>query len=147
MRDMVSNKTWSFLGARTNSAATAQVTLAADTRGFDAVTIAWIMRVVTEIGGSGLTATLQHSDATSEASFENVPAAQAVGGKVTHTVEVNTNDYTAAVFGYLGIKRYVRLRLVGSTGDNTNAITEAVAVLNKPHRAATTSIVAGTAIT
>jgi hypothetical protein len=144
---MLHNKQVVMLGPDTLSGVTPNPTLWVDTRGFDACTLVLATGVVTDAGdANGFTATLQHSDLPTEVSAEDCVAADSVDGALTAQVTADTDDNVLVRgFGYVGSKRYVRLRFVGTTG--TNAVVNTTAVLNKPHRAATTFIGTGVAAT
>jgi hypothetical protein len=99
---------------------------------------------VTDAGTtSGFTFTAQHSDLTTAASAAAIVAADSVNGTIALTVTADADDdKVIGGIGYKGSKRYVRLNGVGTTG--TDAVVKVLAILNKPHRAATTFV--GTAV-
>lgn len=144
MRDMLNNKQVVLLGTVTLSGVTPAASSWVDTRGYDACTIALVTQTVTDAGTSaGFTFTAQHSDTTVAGDAVAVPAASAVGGTVALTVTADADDdKLIGGIGYKGSKRYVRLNGVGTTG--TDAVVKVLAILNKPHRAATTFV--GTAV-
>jgi len=144
MRDMLSNKQVVLIGTVTLSGATPGATSWVDTREFDAVTLVLVTQTVTDAGtASGFTFTAQHSDLTTAASAAAIVAADAINGTIALTVTADADDdKVIGGIGYVGSKRYVRLNGVGTTG--TDATVKVLAILNKPHRAATTFV--GTAV-
>ena len=144
MRDMLSNKQVVLLGTVTLSGTTPGATSWVDTREYDACTIVLVTQTVTDAGDSaGFTFTAQHSDLTTSASAASIAAADSVNGVIALTVTVDADDdKVIGGIGYKGSKRYVRLNGVGTTG--TNAVVKVLAIMNKPHRAATTFV--GTAV-
>lgn len=144
MRDMLSNKTVVLLGTVTLSGTTPGATSWVDTREYDACTIVLVTQTVTDAGdAAGFTFTAQHSDLTTAASAAAIAAADSVNGVTALTVTLDADDdKVIGGIGYKGSRRYVRLNGVGTTG--TNAVVKVLAILNKPHRAATTFL--GTAV-
>jgi hypothetical protein len=144
MRDMVHNKQVVHLGTVAISGTTPAVSAYVDTRGFDAATIAVLNGTVTDAGtAAGYTVTLQESADTTAAAAATVAAADEVNGTVTLTETVDANDdVMLGGFGYKGDARYLGVTVTGTTG--SDAEIHVVAILNKPHRAATTF--AGTAV-
>jgi hypothetical protein len=147
MRDMLSNKQVVLLGTVTLSGVTPGATSWVDTREYDACTIVLVTQTVTDAGDSaGFTFTAQHSDLTTSASAAAITAADSVNGDISLTVTADADDdKVIGGIGYKGSKRYVRLNGVGTTG--TNAVVKVLAILNKPHRAATTFVGAAVAAT
>lgn len=144
MRDMLSNKQVVLLGTVTLSGTTPGATSWVDTREFDAATLVLVTQTVTDAGtASGFTFTAQHSDLTTAASAAAIAAADAINGTISLTVTDDADDdKVIGGIGYVGSKRYLRLNGVGTTG--TDAVVKVLAILNKPHRAATTFV--GTAV-
>ena len=144
MRDMLSNKQVVLLGTVTLSGTTPGATSWVDTREFDAATLVLVTQTVTDAGTSaGFTFTAQHSDLTTAASAASIVAADAINGTISLTVTADgDDDKVIGGIGYVGSKRYLRLNGVGTTG--TDAVVKVLAILNKPHRAATTFV--GTAV-
>lgn len=144
MRDMLSNKQVVLLGTVTLSGTTPGATSWVDTREFDAATLVLVTQTVTDAGTSaGFTFTAQHSDLTTAASAAAIAAADAINGTISLTVTADADDdKVIGGIGYVGSKRYLRLNGVGTTG--TDAVVKVLAILNKPHRAATTFV--GTAV-
>lgn len=144
MRDMLSNKQVVLIGTVTLSGVTPGATSWVDTRGFDACTLVLATDTVTDAGtSSGFTFTAQHSDTTVAGDAAAIAAADSVNGTIALTVTVDADDNKLiGGIGYKGSKRYVRMNGVGTTG--TDATVKVYAVLNKPHRAATTFV--GTAV-
>ena len=140
MRDMLRNKQVVHLGNLTLSGSTPAASAWVDMRGFDACTIVMINNTITDAGDAdGFTATAQHSDTTTSADAAAIVADDSVDGSVAIQVTADdADDAIAGGIGYKGNSRYLRLNAVGTTG--TNADVSVVAVLNKPHRAATTFI-------
>mgnify|MGYP001546347460 CR=1 FL=1 len=140
MRDMLRNKQVVHLGNLTLSGSTPAASAWVDMRGFDACTIVMINNTITDAGDAdGFTATAQHSDTTAAADAAAIVADDSVDGSVAIQVTADdADDAIAGGIGYKGNSRYLRLNAVGTTG--TNADVSVVAVLNKPHRAATTFI-------
>lgn len=140
MRDMLRNKQVVHLGNLSLSGTTPAASAWVDVRGFDACTLVLVNNTITDAGtADGFTATVQHSDTTAAADAAAIVAADSVNGSIDIDVTSDTaDDSVAGGIGYRGNKRYVRMNVVGTTG--TNADVSVVAVLNKPHRAATTFV-------
>lgn len=140
MRDMLRNKQVVHLGNLSLSGTTPAASAWVDVRGFDACTLVLVNNTITDAGtADGFTATVQHSDTTAAADAAAIVAADSVDGSIDIDVTSDTaDDSVAGGIGYRGSKRYVRMNVVGTTG--TNADVSVVAVLNKPHRAATTFV-------
>lgn len=138
MRDMLNNKQVVHLGNLTLSGTTPATSSYVDVRGFDACTIVVVANTITDAGtASGFTATLQESADTTGAGAGTVATTDEVGGNVTLTETSDSADNSViGGFGYKGDARYVGVSAVGTTG--TNADLSVLAILNKPHRAATT---------
>lgn len=144
MRDMLSNKQVVLLGTVTLSGTTPGATSWVDLTNFDACTLVLVTQTVTDAGtASGFTFTAQHADDTAAASAASIVAADAINGTISLTVTADADDdKVIGGIGYVGSKRYLRLNGLGTTG--TNAVVKVLAILNKPHRAATTFL--GTAV-
>ena len=144
MRDMLNNKQVVHLGTVAISGTTPAVSAYVDTREFDACTIAVLNGTITDAGtAAGYTVTLQESADTTGAAAGSVAATDAVDGTITLTETVDANDDIAlGGFGDKGTDRYVGVTVTGTTA--SDAEIHVVAILNKPHRAATTF--AGTAV-
>lgn len=144
MRDMLSNKQVVLIGTVTLSGTTPGATSWVDTRGFDACTLVLATDTVTDAGtADGFTFTAQHSDSTAASSAAAIVAADSVNGTIALSVTADADDNKLiGGIGYKGSKRYVRLNGVGTTG--TDATVKVYAILNVPHRAATTFV--GTAV-
>lgn len=144
MRDMLNNKQVVHLGTVAISGTTPATSDYVDLRGFDACTIAVLNGTITDAGtASGYTVTFQESADTTSAGAGTVGVTDEVDGNVTLTETSDTNDdITLGGFGYKGNVRYVGVTVTGTTG--SSAEIHVVAILNKPHRAATTF--AGTAV-
>lgn len=144
MRDMISNKQVVHLGNVAVSGTTPATSAYVDVRDFDACTIVIVNNTVTDAGtASGYTITLQESADTAAASAAAVASGDAVGGTTTVTVTSDSADNTVAgALGYNGNERYVGITVTGTSGSDADI--SVLAVLNKPHRAATTFI--GTAV-
>ena len=144
MRDMLSNKQVVLLGTITLSGTTPGASSWVDTREYDACTIVLVTQTVTDAGdAAGFTFTAQHSDLTTAASAAAIASTDSVNGTIALSVTADADDdKVIGGIGYKGNKRYVRLNGVGTTG--TNAVVKVMAILNKPHRAATTFV--GTAV-
>lgn len=140
MRDMLRNKQVVHLGNLSLSGTTPAASAWVDVRSFDACTIVLVNNTVTDAGTTaGFTATVQHSDTTAAADAAAIVAADSVDGSLTVVVTSDSASNTVAGgVGYRGGKRYVRMNVVGTTG--TDADVSVMAVLNKPHRAATTFV-------
>lgn len=137
---MLRNKQVVHLGNLALSGTTPAASAWVDVRGFDACTIMLVNNTVTDAGTTaGFTATVQHSDTTAAADAAAIVAADSVDGSLSVVVTSDGSSNTVAGgVGYRGGKRYVRMNVVGTTG--TDADVSVVAVLNKPHRAATTFV-------
>jgi hypothetical protein len=144
MRDMLNNKQVVHLGNVTVSGVTPAASSWVDVKGFDACTLVMVSNTVTDAGtAAGFTATLQEGDDSTAAGATAVAAADAVGGTLTITEVTDGDDNTiSGAVGYKGSSRYARLNVVGTTGSDADV--SVVAILNKPHRAATTLV--GTAV-
>lgn len=140
MRDMLNNKQVVHLGNLTLSGVTPAASAWVDVREFDACTIMVVNNTITDAGtAEGFTCTVQHGDDTTAAGAAAIAAADSVDGAIAITVTADdADDSVAGGIGYKGSKRYVRVNAVGTTG--TNADVSVIAVLNKPHRAATTFV-------
>lgn len=138
MRDMLNNKQVVHLGTVAISGTTPAVSAYVDTKGFDACTITVLNGTVTDAGtASGYAVTLQESADTTAAAAASVAAADAVEGVVALTETVDANDdVMLGGMGYNGSERYVGVTVLGTTG--SSAEVHVVAILNKPHRRATT---------
>jgi hypothetical protein len=97
-----------------------------DTQGFGGVSFAFQTGVVTDAGtAAGFTIKLQESATTADADFTDVATGEHTG---TLTVTSDTDDGVAVgQIGYVGIKRYVRCVVTGTTG--TNAVITGIALL------------------
>lgn len=143
MRDMLNNKQMVNLGSLTLSGTTPATSAYVDLQGFDACTIAVVNGTITDAGtAAGFTVTLQDSADTTGAGAGTVAEGQTVDGNTVTVTSDTADDVVAGGMGYNGGNRYVGVSAVGTTG--TSATITIVAVLNKPHRAATTF--AGTAV-
>jgi hypothetical protein len=144
MRDMKSNTQSVHLTTDTLSGTTPNASAWLDTRGFGKALIEVLTSVVTDAGAAGgFVATFQHSDTTAAADAVDVTAAETTDGVTTVTVTSDTADNViAGSLSYNGIKRYIRVNYVGTTG--TDAIVTTIGRLAAPHRAPTTYI--GTAV-
>jgi len=144
MRDMLNNKQVVHLGNVTVSGVTPAASSWVDVKGFDACTLVMVSNTVTDAGtAAGFTATLQEGDDSTAAGATAVAAADAVGGTLTITEVTDGDDNTiSGAVGYKGSSRYARLNVVGTTGSDADV--SVIAILNKPHRAATTLV--GTAV-
>lgn len=147
MRDMISNKQVVLLGTVTLSGTTPGATSWVDTRGFDACTLMLATDTVTDAGtAAGFTFTAQHSDSTAASSAAAIAAADAIGGTISLSVTADADDNKLiGGIGYIGSKRYVRLNGVGTA--LTDATVKVYAILNVPHRAATTFVGSNVAAT
>ena len=145
MRDMINNKQVVHLGNVTVSGDTPAASSWVDIRGFDACTLVMVNNTITDAGtAAGFTATMQESDSTAASAATTVATADTVDGANTIQVTADTaDDSIAGGIGYKGGSRYVRFNVVGTTGSDADV--SVVAILNKPHRAATTFV--GTAVT
>ena len=144
MRDMLNNKQVVHLGNVTVSGDTPAASSWVDLRGFDACTLMMVNNTITDAGtAAGFTATMQESDSTAASAATTVATADTVDGANTIQVTAdNADDSIAGGIGYKGGSRYVRFNVVGTTGSDADV--SVVAILNKPHRAATTFV--GTAV-
>lgn len=137
MRDMLNNKQVVHLGTVAVSGTTPATSKYVDMLGFDACTIAVLNGTVTDAGtAAGYTVTLEESADAAGASASDVAAVDAVDGTITLQEQSDGNDdVMLGGFGYKGTKRYVGISVTGTTG--SSAEVHVVAILNKPHRAAT----------
>ena len=144
MRDSISNRQMVLLGTVTLSGTTPGATAWADTRGWDAAKIVLVTDTVTDAGdANGFTVTVQHSDTTAAADAAAIVAADSVTGAISLAVTVDADDdKLIGAIGYIGSKRYLRVRGVGTTG--TAATFKAYAILGAPARAPATFV--GTAV-
>lgn len=144
MRDSISNRQMVLLGTVTLSGTTPGATSWADTRGWDAAKIVLVTDTVTDAGDTnGFTVTVQHSDTTAAADAAAIVAADSVTGAISLAVTVDADDdKMIGAIGYIGSKRYLRVRGVGTTG--TSATFKAYAILGDPARAPATFV--GTAV-
>lgn len=139
MRDMVNNKQVVFLGTISTGSESAWV----DMRGFDAATI-MASAVAADASGT-LTLTAQHGDDSTDAGATDILASDSVNGNVTAvlTGPTSAGDIFPGI-GYRGSKRYLRVGLVNATATSDVNV---YALLNVPHRAATTFVGASVAAT
>jgi hypothetical protein len=145
MRDLISNNQFVRGANQTLSGVTPNASALIDTRGFSGATVYLMTGAVTDAGtASGFTMKLQHSDTTAADDFVDVPAAQKLGDDLTVTSDDDDNILVGGI-GYVGIKRYVRAVVTGTTG--TDAVVNILAHLGKPHRAPVTAVGATTAAT
>lgn len=145
MRDLISNNQFVRGANQTLSGTTPNASALIDTRGFSGATLYLMTGAVTDAGTTaGFTMKLQHSDTTAAADFVDVPAAQKLGDDLTVTSDDDDNILVGGI-GYVGIKRYVRAVITGTTG--TNAVVNVLAHLGKPHRAPVAAVGATTAAT
>ena len=115
--DTVSESSWVLLGKLTASGTSTVVTSLVDMQGFNALDVAFVNATVTDAGAAGgYTIKLQEADVTTSVSFTDVATTDGVGGTVTTSTTVDTDDdKLTAVLGYIGDKRYVRASLTGTT--------------------------------
>ena len=115
--DTVSESSWVLLGKLTASGTSTVVTSLVDMQGYNALDVAFINATVTDAGAAGgYTIKLQEADVTTSVSFTDVATTDGVGGTVTTSTTVDTDDdKLTAVLGYIGGKRYVRASLTGTT--------------------------------
>ena len=115
--DTVSESSWVLLGKLTASGTSTVVTSLVDMQGFNALDVAFVNATVTDAGAAGgYTIKLQEADVTTSVSFTDVATTDGVGGTVTTSTTVDTDDdKLTAVLGYIGGKRYVRASLTGTT--------------------------------
>jgi phenylalanyl-tRNA synthetase beta subunit len=115
--DTVSESSWVLLGKLTASGTSTVVTSLVDMQGFNALDVAFVNATVTDAGAAGgYTIKLQEADVTTTGSFTDVATTDGVGGTVTTSTTVDTDDdKLTAVLGYIGGKRYVRASLTGTT--------------------------------
>jgi hypothetical protein len=144
MRDNKSNSQLVFLGTLALSGTTPAASSLVDLRGYDAATIVVKTNTVTDAGtAAGFTVTAQASDLTTNASFADIVAADTTDGTIAVVVTSDSDDdKIMGAVGYVGNKRYVRVRAVGTAG--TDAGVDVYALLTEPARAKTTFI--GTAV-
>lgn len=143
MRDMISNKQAVFLGTVTVDSATEVASSFVDVRGFDACTLILKTNTVTAAGTGGVTVTAQHGDDTTGAGAADIVAADAIGGTISLAIDADgDDDQIIGGIGYAGGKRYVRMNFAGAA--DTDLTADVYAILNKPHRAATSFV--GTAV-
>ena len=115
--DTVSESSWVLLGKLTASGTSTVVTSLVDMQGFNALDVAFVNATVTDAGAAGgYTIKLQEADVTTSVRFTDVATTDGVGGTVTTSTTVDTDDdKLTAVLGYIGGKRYVRASLTGTT--------------------------------
>ena len=111
--DTVSESSWVLLGKLTASGTSTVVTSLVDMQGYNALDVAFVNATVTDAGAAGgYTIKLQEADVTTSVSFTDVATTDGVGGTVTTSTTVDTDDdKLTAVLGYIGGKRYVRASL------------------------------------
>ncbi len=140
MRDFLNNIQTVHLGNLAVSGTSTLKSGLVDTRGFDACTLVMINNTVTDAGAAaGYTGTVFHGDDTTDAGLAAVDAADMVNG--TQTISVTSDsadDAVAGAVGYKGIKRYVGMNVVGTTGSDADV--SVLAILHKGHRLPTTLI-------
>lgn len=140
MRDMLNNKQVVHMGNVVLSGTTPAASAWVDMRGFDACTIVVISNTITDAGtAAGFTFTAEEGDDSTASGASDVAAIDMVNGTQTIVEVTDADDNTASgAIGYKGNKRYFRVEGVGTAG--TDADCSVIAILNKPHRAVTTSI-------
>ena len=117
------------LGNLTLSGTTAATSAWVDTRGFDSVTFVVVANTITDAGtaSGGFTFDMEEGDTTASASATSVAAGEIIGSlddlKVT---DDNADDTVPGGVGYIGNKRYVRLKATGTTGTNADVSVLAV---------------------
>ncbi|RMD52392.1 hypothetical protein D6827_00060 [Candidatus Parcubacteria bacterium] len=117
--DMKNNMQIVHAGNLALSGTTAVASAWIDTRDFNAVTLAAVVNTVTDAGtvAGGFSFTMEESDSTADASATPVAATDIVGSLSDLTVLSDTaDDSIAGTVGYVGNKRYVRLKAQGTTG-------------------------------
>ncbi len=108
-----------------------------DTNGFEGAELLVSFGAATPLGVSNyVTPVLQESDTTADADFTTV-AAGSVRGAFT-AVNATNEDSTTQNVGYVGFKRYVRVRLV-VTGTVTALNAGVVGLLTHPHHGPATA--------
>jgi hypothetical protein len=107
-----------------------------DLQGFEGAAIVAVVGALTGVDGSNyLTPTLQESDTTADADFDSVATADIVGGFTK--IDSTSEDSVVQTAGYVGTKRYIRVKfdytgtsisagIVGAVGIVGNAKTEPV---------------------
>lgn len=117
-RDGKSQIQMAELGTITVSGTNPVVSEWLDTKDFDSATLVGATNVVTDAGtASGITAVLQHSNSTATASAEDVPADEIVGDLADLSILADSEDnQLQGMVGYVGNRRYVRLRYTGTPG-------------------------------
>jgi hypothetical protein len=92
-----------------------------DLQGFDSAVIAVnIGAITTPASTSYITPVLQESDTTDDADFEDVDSDDILGG--FSKIDAATEDQTTQIAGYIGSKRYIRVKLdVTNTGGGISA--------------------------
>ena len=118
--DTVSESSWVLLGKLTASGTSTVTTSLVDMQGFNALDVAFVNATVTDAGAAGgYTIKLQEADVTTSVSFTDVATTDGVGGTVTTSTTVDTDDdKLTAVLGYIGSKRYVRASLTGTAASD-----------------------------
>lgn len=118
--DTVSESSWVLLGKLTASGTSTVVTSLVDMQGYNALDVAFVNATVTDAGAAaGYTIKLQEADVTTSVSFTDVATTDGVGGTVTTSTTVDTDDdKLTAVLGYIGGKRYVRASLTGTAASD-----------------------------
>lgn len=145
MRDGLSNTQVIKAAQQTLSGVTPNNSQAFDVRGFSTATFDLQTGVVTDAGtADGFTMKLQHSDTLDADDFVDVPAGEVIGDAVAVTSDAADN-VIAGSQGYVGVKRYVRAVLTGTTG--TDAVVFIVGNMGKPHRAPVARVGAALATT
>ena len=150
MRDMISNQTIVQGAVQTLSGVTPNNSALIDCRGFGALSVYAQTGTVTDAGtAEGFTMKLQHSDSRVAGTFVDVPAAGLKSGSSGATTVTGVTDaqngVTLGGVGYVGGRRYVRAVFTGTSG--TNATVNILGILEKPHRAPTTTVGVTTAAT
>ena len=146
MRDILSNIQMTVGAPQTLSGVTPNNSAAVDLQGWGALSVYLKTNTVTDAGdATGFSIKLQHSDALVGSGFVDVPAAEIKGTIAAVTLDTADDIIAPGGLSYLGVKRYVRAVVTGST--LTNAVVTPLFVRGKPAQAPVTPVGATVATT
>lgn len=144
--DERNNAEYGLALSATLSGTTAQAGRWMDMRGWEAITFTVATATVTAAGDSGISFQIEESDTTANSAATAVADADLIGSEADIVVDDNADDNIfLGSIGYIGTKRYVRIKATGTT--NTNAVVNAHAIKRRGAVMATATIDAGTAAT
>lgn len=132
MRDMKNNvKVLNALDIQTIATDTNTDGEIIDLRGFESCTFVFQTGTVTD---GDYTVVIQEGDEANLSDADAVADKDLLGTEADASFDADDDDNEVSKIGYVGEKRYVRMRIV-STNTSSGAVVGAVAVLGHPHAA------------